>query len=114
METVSGEIGRAFRGWFKNDKKIWDKKMGLGKIGETFGGWFKQQGSDVGWAIFLSQIFCRKDLISPGSDTSLPSLGRGVGLHHAEDIAFGVLGVGQPANAGDGHFRKGDLSALGG
>jgi hypothetical protein len=75
---------------------------------------FNQQVSDVGWAIFLSQIFLSQGFYFLEPCLSSFSLGRGIGLHHAEDIAFGVLGVGQPADAGDGHFRESDLSALGG
>src|SRR5262249_50259537 len=43
--------------------------------------------------------------MSPGS----PRLR--VGLHDAEDVALRVLGVGQPADAGDRHLRQDDDAA---
>src|SRR5260370_14416789 len=45
-------------------------------------------------------------------EMSRRSARRGVGLHHAEDVAFGVLGVGKPADAGDGHLGQCDASAV--
>src|ERR1700677_165854 len=36
---------------------------------------------------------------------------RRVRLHDAEDVAFGVLAVGEPADAGNGHRRQGDAAA---
>src|SRR5260221_2125866 len=37
---------------------------------------------------------------------------RGVGLQHPEDVAFGILGVGKPADAGYGHLGQGDAPSV--